>query len=101
MRTVWILAQREYKRYFGTPAAYIVAFMFLLILGFIFYINLLYAMQSQFPPGIDSLLGPLVFLLVFTTPAITMHLLAEEQKMGTIELLLTSPVRDWELVVGK
>ncbi len=101
MRTVWIIAQREYKRYFSTPAAYIVAFMFLLIIGFIFYVNLQFSLANQVPPGVDSVLGPLVFLLVFTTPAITMHLLAEEQRLGTIELLLTAPVKDWELVTGK
>jgi len=39
--------------------------------------------------------------LLFATPAITMRLLAEEHRMGTIELLLTAPIRDWELVVGK
>ena len=40
-------------------------------------------------------------MLIFVTPAITTRLLAEEQRIGTIELLLTAPVRDWELVIGK
>lgn len=101
MRTVWIIGLREFKRYFSTPAAYLIAFFFLLIMGFIFYVNLWFAVQSQFPPGISDILGPLVFLLLFATPGITMHLLADEQRMGTIELLLTAPVRDWELVIGK
>jgi ABC-2 type transport system permease protein len=42
-----------------------------------------------------------VTLLLFTTPAITMRTLAEEQKNGTLEILLTAPVRDWEVVIGK
>lgn len=101
MKTVWIIAQREYKRYFATPVAYAIAFMFLLILGFLFYVSLLGAIQSQAPIGVDSVIGLLVFLLLFATPAITMHLVAEEQRMGTIELLLTAPVRDWQFIVGK
>lgn len=101
MRTVWVIAQREYKRYFSTPAAYMIAFMFLLILGLLFYATLVGGMVSQIPPGVDSVLGTLVFLLLFATPAVTMHLVAEEQRLGTIELLLTAPVKDWELVVGK
>jgi ABC-2 type transport system permease protein len=45
--------------------------------------------------------GTLMFLLVFACPALTMRLLSEEQRLGTLELLLTAPVRDWELVIGK
>lgn len=101
MKIIWIIARREYRRYFATPVAYMVSFMLLLILGFIFFNTLNIALIRQFTPGVETILGPLVFLLVFTTPAITMRLLAEEQRLGTIELLLTSPVRDWELVVGK
>jgi ABC-2 type transport system permease protein len=58
-------------------------------------------MTQGFAPGVDMLMGPMVTLFLFGTPAITMRLLAEEQRMGTIELLLTAPVRDFELVVGK
>lgn len=101
MRNVWTLASREYKLYFASPAAYLVAFMTLLILGLIFYANILGAMVQGSPPGIQAILGPLTTILLFATPAITMRLLAEEQRLGTMELLLTAPVRDWELVVGK
>ncbi|MEW6717722.1 MAG: ABC transporter permease subunit [Chloroflexota bacterium] len=101
MRNVWTIARREYNLYFMTPIAYAVSFMLLLILGVLFYLNLQYAMSQLYAPGIQIVLGPLVFLLLFATPAITMRLLADEHRMGTIELLLTSPVRDWELVVGK
>jgi ABC-2 type transport system permease protein len=56
---------------------------------------------QQFAPGVQITLGPMATLLMLATPAVTTRLLAEEQRMGTIELLLTAPVRDWELVVGK
>ena len=46
-------------------------------------------------------IGPLVTLLLFTTPAVTMRTISDEQRMGTLETLLTAPVRDWELVGGK
>jgi len=101
MRNIWTIAKREYKLYFATPIAYIVAFFLLIILGFLFYVNLTAAALQQYAPGVEIILGPMVTLLIFGTPAITMRLLAEEQRMGTIELLLTAPVRDFELVVGK
>ena len=101
MRNIWTIAKREYKLYFNSPIAYIVAFIILLILGIIFYANLQAGMIQGYAPGVEMILGPLLTLFLFGTPAITMRLLAEEQRMGTIELLLTAPVRDYELVVGK
>jgi ABC-2 type transport system permease protein len=53
------------------------------------------------PPDVQVVIGPAAFLLVFACPAFTMRLLSEEQRLGTIELLLTAPVRDAELVIGK
>jgi ABC-2 type transport system permease protein len=106
MRNIWTIAKREFRQYFISPVAYIVAFMLFLILGIFFYANLAAASVQQFSgnpyaPGIQVILGPFVTILLFTSPAITMRTLAEEQRMGTLELLLTAPVRDWELVVGK
>jgi ABC-2 type transport system permease protein len=101
MRNIWTIAQREFKLYFNTPAAYMIAFMIFLIIGIIFYANVVNALVYQYAPAVDIVIGPLVTLLLFSIPAITMRLLAEEQRMGTIELLLTSPIRDYELVVGK
>lgn len=103
MRNVWVIAEKEYKHFFISPVAYAVAFMILLILGIIFYasiIALTVSSQGQ-APGIDMVLAPLTTLLLFSTPGITMRSLAEEQKSGTLESLLTAPVRDWEVVVGK
>jgi len=101
MRNIWTISKREYKLYFSTPMAYMVAFLFLIVLGFLFYSNLLGAALQQTAPGVQIVIGPMVTLFLFAIPAITMRLLAAEQSKGTIELLLTAPVRDWELVVGK
>lgn len=101
MRNIWIIARKEYKGYFISPVAYAIAFMFLVIMGVIFYTNLIGAMAQQYPLGVEVVLGPMVTLFLFTIPAITMRTLAEEQRTGTMELLLTAPVRDYELVVGK
>jgi ABC-2 type transport system permease protein len=103
MRNVWVIAEKEYKHFFISPVAYAVAFMILLILGIIFYASLAAMTMSNQgqAPGINVVLAPLTTLLLFTTPGITMRALAEEQKSGTLELLLTAPVRDWEVVVGK
>jgi ABC-2 type transport system permease protein len=106
MRNIWIIAKREYNHYFISPIAYVVAFMILLTIGIIFAINLYFFIQNAFQsfgqvPDISPITGAFGFLLVLTIPAITMRLLADEARMGTLELLLTAPVRDFELVAGK
>jgi ABC-2 type transport system permease protein len=104
MRNVWVIAEKEYKHFFISPVAYAVAFAILLILGILFYVSISTLTMPGRPmsaPGVELILAPLTTLLLFTTPGITMRALAEEQKNGTLELLLTAPVRDWEVVVGK
>jgi ABC-2 type transport system permease protein len=102
MRNVWIIASREFRHYFVSPIAYALATMLYLILGGIFFINVYYGLQTgQISPDGRIVIGAMVTILLFATPAITMRLLADEYRMGTMELLLTAPVRDWELVVGK
>lgn len=101
MRNLWTIAQKEYKQYFISPIAYAVSFAILLILGVIFYVNILAGTAQQTAPTVQAVLAPLVTLMLFSTPGITMRSLAEEQKSGTLEILLTAPVRDWEVVVGK
>lgn len=56
---------------------------------------------SNTAPGIDIIIGPMATVFLFASPALTMRLLADEQRMGTLELLLTTPIKDGELVVGK
>jgi ABC-2 type transport system permease protein len=106
MRNIWIIAKREYHHYFISPIAYVVAFMILLTIGIIFAINVYFFIQNAFQsfgqaPDISPITGAFGFLLVLSIPAITMRLLADEARMGTLELLLTAPVRDFELVAGK
>ncbi len=101
MKTIWTIAKKEYEHYFISPIAYAVGLMIMGILGFIFYNNVVYSMSNQIAPPISIVTNPLVTLFLFTTPAITMRLIADELKQGTMETLLTAPVRDAELVVGK
>ena len=105
MRNIWTIAKREYKIYFNSPLAYIVMLINLGVIGVIFAINIVNLSNNPFSmgqaPDTTIVTGPLAFMLVFSVPALTMRLLADEQRMGTLELMLTAPVRDWELVVGK
>jgi ABC-2 type transport system permease protein len=105
MRNIWTIAKREYKIYFSSPLAYIVMLIIFAVIGGIFALNIINLTSNPFglnqAPDISMVTGPMAFMLVFSAPALTMRLLADEQRMGTLELMLTAPVRDWELVVGK
>src|SRR5215467_6746152 len=106
MRNIWIIAKREYDHYFTTPIAYIVAFTILLAVGIIFGLNFFYFTQNAVQnfgsaPDVSSVTGVFVFLLVLSVPALTMRLISDEARMGTLELLLTAPLKDAELVIGK
>ena len=98
MRTAQAVAWKEIVIYFSSPTAYIVGLIFLALTGFFFSRDL----GNPFP---EATMAPFfqgaVIILILLAPALTMRLIAEEQKLGTIELLLTSPVRDWEVVIGK
>ena len=99
MRHVSTLARRELSVYFFSPIAYIVIAIFLMISG------ILFATQN-FAPGAESslrrILGDVMpIILVFILPMITMRLLAEEYRSGTIETLMTAPVSDVDVVLGK
>lgn len=89
--------RRELRSYFNSPIAYVVIVVFLAIIGYFFTSNLF--LMNVASMRIVFELVPLVFL--FFVPAITMRLLAEEKKSGTLELLTTKPVRDVEIVLGK
>ena len=104
---IWHIAQRELYALFAQPMAYLVAIVVLLLSGLIFadglasYQQTLLLGQVVPPPTMSNMLGFMTFISIFVTPAITMRLLAEEHKQGTLELLLTLPVREWEVVLGK
>ncbi len=98
MRTVQAVAWKEILVYFGSPMAYIVGLIFLAFTGTFFVIDL----GNPFPEAsLSNFFFGATIILILLAPALTMRLLAEEQKLGTIELLLTSPVRDWEIILGK
>jgi ABC-2 type transport system permease protein len=106
MRNIWTIAKREYDQYFISPVAYVVAFVILLVTGIVFAFDFYNYSQYalQYPgavPNFGSVSGTLTFLFVLSTPAITMRLISDEARMGTLELLLTAPIRDLELVLGK
>lgn len=101
MRNIWTIAKRELRQYFNSPIAYAVMFLVMLVQGLIFYVNFYFSSMQQYVPDIKMVLSPMVTIFLFTTPAITMRLLADEQKTGTLEVLMTKPIRDWELIVGK
>jgi ABC-2 type transport system permease protein len=106
MRNVWTFAKREFKHYFISPIAYVVALVALLTIGILFVVEIQYsASQALYyggtAPDASLVISPLAFVFLLTAPALTMRLLADEQRMGTMELILTAPVKDWELVVGK
>jgi ABC-2 type transport system permease protein len=89
--------KREIKAYFTSPVAYILIVVFLIITGWFFTSNL-------FVAGIitmRSVFDIVPFILLFYIPAIAMRTFSEEKKSGTIELLLTKPLTDFDIVLGK
>src|SRR5881296_184427 len=117
MNNILAIAHKELKSYFASPIAYIVIGLFALLYGY-FYAMILYyfvrqSMQmNQFgmqgPQAMNvnqQMLRPLLqnvtILTLFLLPMITMRTYSEEKRSGTIELLLTSPVTDFQIIVGK
>jgi len=115
MRNIWIICRKELRSYFVSPIAYLLLAMFTFIFGYFFssivseFIRYGMAMQMRgqdFPLNLNEelirpLLGNAGVVGLFLIPLITMRLFAEEKRNGTIELLTTSPIRDFEVVLGK
>jgi ABC-2 type transport system permease protein len=115
MRNVSIICRKELGSYFASPIAYILLVMFGVIFGFFFWNELGYfvmaSMEMQMrgegmPMNLNEqiirpLLSNVAVIGLFLIPMITMRLFAEEKRTGTIEMLVTSPVRDVEIVLGK
>lgn len=98
MTNTMYVAWKEIRAYFSTPMAYVVGAMFLLLTGIFFVFDITGPFAEA---SVRGLINWANFFTLFLAPLLTMRLLAEEQKLGTLELLLTSPIRDWEVVVGK
>jgi ABC-2 type transport system permease protein len=98
---MWSIARRELKSYFDSPIAYIVIVAFLGVAGWMYFSSLFLIgradMRTFFQP---SPFSP-AMLLIILAPALTMRLIAEERKSGTIELLTTMPIRDIDVILGK
>ena len=97
MRTVLSIAKRQLETYFSSPITYVVTAGMLAILGYSFSIILLFSRQASLRP----LFSQLSLIFVIVAPLLTMHLISDEVRSGTIELLLTSPVREHDIVLGK
>jgi len=97
LRNILAIAGRELRLYFGTPSSYIIIAVFLFVCGYGFG----WSRTTYLETSLQGFLGWGAFFLLFLGPAFTMRMLAEEEKLGTIELLLTAPVRDIEIVLGK
>jgi ABC-2 type transport system permease protein len=113
VKNVILICNKELKGYFASPIAYAVMALFALIFGYLFSGYTRYfaqvsmqAMMQQQPMNVNEfiirpMLGFASTIALFLIPMITMRLYAEEKRSGTIELLMTSPVRDLEIVLGK
>jgi ABC-2 type transport system permease protein len=115
LRNIWTVARRDFKTYFTSPIAYIIIAGFMVIMGWMFFFNLShFNMQNmqyqQFNAGkaisitegiVRPLYGNMNVIFLFLVPFITMRLFAEEKKVHTIELLMTSPISLTEIILGK
>lgn len=116
MRNIWIICKKELRSYFSSPIAYAVMALFALIFGFVFYLAtrdlVNFSFQSQMMGRgqqtvnvNDQLIRPVLgfagTVMLFLIPMISMRLISEEKRVGTIELLLTSPIQDASIIVGK
>ncbi|MGA2668138.1 MAG: ABC transporter permease subunit [Ignavibacteria bacterium] len=97
MQNIKTIYLKELKSYFNSPVAYIVIIVFLALVGW-FFVTGLFANNVA---SMRSMFDMVPFIFLFFIPAVTMRSFSEEKKQGTIELLLTKPVKDIELVVGK
>ena len=115
MRNVLAIAEKELRSYFASPIAYILIGLFSLLFGWFFYVYLMAFVQQseqmmQFGGGagtnvnqmmIRGLFQNTAVIILFVMPMITMRTYSEEKRSGTVELLLTSPVTDLEIIIGK
>lgn len=99
MRSLVTITQRETGAFFASPIFWVVA------AGFLAFYGLVFASYIAQPQPVQAEMRPLLQLigtvLLFVTPILSMRLLSEEQRSGTLELLMTSPVHDWQVVLGK
>jgi len=114
MRNALAIAGKELRSYFASPIGWVICGLFLLIFGYFFDTYVEYFLAQSLrqmgggggPMNVNiSLIRPLLsnatVIVLFVLPSITMRTYSEEKRSGTIELLLTSPLTDWEIILGK
>ncbi|MCS7253214.1 MAG: ABC transporter permease [Armatimonadota bacterium] len=94
---IWLIAWREVKAFFTSWIAYAMLIFFLVLCGYIFFAIFMVGRTSD----MRYFFWDVAIILMFIVPTMTMRLFAEERRLGTLELLLTSPVSDWQVVLGK
>lgn len=97
MNNIVAIARKEFKAYFESPIAYIFITAYLLLVNFLYLWTFFVVGQADIRP----FFGFMPFVFLFLIPSITMRLWAEERKMGTLEILLTLPVTEKEVALGK
>jgi ABC-2 type transport system permease protein len=97
MKNIANIFWKEFKAYFNSPVAYIFIISFLGVTNWLFFRTFFLMNQASLRPFFSFL--PWIFL--FLVPAITMRSWAEEKKLGTIEILMTLPIKDYDVVIGK
>jgi ABC-2 type transport system permease protein len=113
VRNVLAIADKELRSYFASPIAYVIIGLFALLFGWFFFLYLsVFVRNSEQMMGMgrvpnvnyEMIRGVLLnsaVVILFVMPMITMRTYSEEKRSGTIELLLTSPVTDWQIILGK
>jgi ABC-2 type transport system permease protein len=104
MRTLFVQTLRELRSIFYTPVAYVVMTMFLMMVGYNFYsaaVLLNGSGQNETVLETTFLSALFIFVFAITTTLITMRSFAEEYRLGTIEMLTTAPISDWQVVLSK
>lgn len=97
MRNIVAITKREFASYFNSPIGYVVLILFLGISAWLFFSNFF----AERTATLDPFFGQLPLLFLFFIPALSMRLWSEEKKLGTLELLLTLPIRPTEAAIGK
>jgi len=100
MRAIWTIYQRELSRRFTSLVAYLVSATFLLLTALVFYEDLTLSVTVR-PTSPDAVPSFLTLGMVIFAPILTMQAIAEEKREGTLELLLTAPVTDTAIILGK
>lgn len=101
MNKVIAVFKKDLKSYFLSPIAYVTIGIFLLLLGVLFYLSTIATTVSQREATMENAFWNMISILLVIIPIITMRLIAEERRTGTDQLLLTSPLSSWSIVLGK